>query len=89
MWLDRDFGNGIRVGGGIRHIGERYIDVANSAELDSVTLVDLGAGYVRDDIEMSLNITNLTDEVYVGACGFSYCSYGEGRTVSAKVAYKW
>ena len=89
LWLDRDFGNGIRVGGGIRHIGERYIDVANSAELDSVTLVDLGAGYVRDDIEMSLNITNLTDEVYVGACGFSYFSYGEGRTVSAKVAYKW
>ncbi|WP_306751613.1 TonB-dependent siderophore receptor [Paracoccus actinidiae] len=89
LWLDRDFGNGMRVGGGIRYIGERYIDAANSAELDSVTLVDLGAGYTRDNVEMSLNITNLTDEVYVGACGFSYCSYGEGRTVAAKVAYKW
>ncbi|WBU53941.1 TonB-dependent siderophore receptor [Paracoccus sp. SCSIO 75233] len=89
IWLDRDFANGLRVGGGIRYIGERFIDAANSAELDSVTLVDLGASYTRDNIEMSLNATNLTDEVYVGACGYSYCSYGEGRTVSAKVAYKW
>lgn len=89
LWVDRDFGNGLRVGGGIRHIGSRYTDAANSAKLDSVTLVDLGGSYTRGNIETSINITNLTDETYVGACGFSYCSYGEGRTVLAKVAYKW
>ena len=54
-----------------------------------MTLVDLGGSYTRDNVEASLNLSNLTDEVYVGACGFSYCSYGEGRTVTAKVAYKW
>lgn len=89
IWLDREFANGLRVGGGVRYIGDRFIDAANSAELDSVTLVDLGAAYSRDNVEMSLNLTNVTDEVYVSACGFSYCSYGEGRTVSAKVTYKW
>ncbi|WP_343069856.1 TonB-dependent siderophore receptor [Paracoccus amoyensis] len=89
IWLDRDFGNGLRAGGGIRYIGSRYINDANTAKLDSVTLVDLGGSYTRGNIETSLNITNLTDEVYVSACGFSYCSYGEGRTVTAKVTYKW
>ncbi|PHQ70318.1 MAG: TonB-dependent siderophore receptor [Paracoccus sp.] len=89
IWLDREFANGLRVGGGVRYIGDRFIDAVNSAELDSVTLVDLGAAYSRDNVEMSLNLTNITDEVYVSACGFSYCSYGEGRTVSAKVTYKW
>lgn len=89
LWIDRDFGNGLRVGGGVRHIGSRYIDGANSQKLDSVTLLDLGGSYTYGSVETSLNITNLTDEVYVGACGFSYCSYGEGRTVTAKVTYKW
>lgn len=89
IWLDRDFGNGLRAGGGIRYIGSRYINDQNTAKLDDVTLVDLGGSYTRGNVETSLNITNLTDEVYVSACGFSYCSYGEGRTVTAKVTYKW
>lgn len=89
LWIDREFYNGFRFGGGIRYIGKRYTDAANSAELDSVTLVDLAAGYTRENVELSLNVSNVTDEVYVGACGFSYCSYGEGRTVAGKVTYKW
>ncbi|WP_018001070.1 TonB-dependent siderophore receptor [Paracoccus sp. N5] len=89
LWLDRDFGNGLRLGGGVRYIGSRFIDATNSAKLDSVTLVDLGGSYTYRNVEGSLNITNLTDEVYVGACGFSYCSYGEGRTIQARLTYKW
>ncbi|MDT1064135.1 TonB-dependent siderophore receptor [Paracoccus sp. CPCC 101403] len=89
LWVDRDFGNGLRAGGGIRYIGSRFKDATNSAELDDVTLVDLGGSYTWNSIETSINVTNLTDEVYVGACGFSYCAYGEGRTITAKVAYKF
>lgn len=54
-----------------------------------MTLVDLGASYTRGNVEASVNLSNLTDEVYLSTCGFSGCYYGEGRTVSAKVAYKW
>ncbi|RMC37550.1 TonB-dependent siderophore receptor [Paracoccus alkanivorans] len=89
IWLDRDFGNGWRVGGGLRYIGSRFTDTANTVELGDVTLVDLAASYTRGNIETSLNVSNLTDETYVASCGFSYCSYGEGRTVTAKVSYKW
>lgn len=89
IWLDRDFGNGWRVGGGIRYLGSRFADRENTLEMDGVTLVDLGATYSRGNIDTSLNIGNLTDETYVATCGFSYCSYGEGRTINAKVSYKW
>ena len=89
LWVTRDFGNGIRAGGGIRHIGDRFGDEANELELDSVTLVDLGATWERERIEASMNLSNLTDEAYVASCSSFGCFYGEGRTFSAKVAYKW
>ncbi|SEN25508.1 iron complex outermembrane recepter protein [Paracoccus alcaliphilus] len=88
LWLDRDFGNGLRVGGGVRYVGARD-DTTNTHRLDDVTLVDLGASYTRDNIEASLNIHNLTDKTYVSTCSFFGCFYGEGRTVMATVAYKW
>lgn len=89
IWLDREFGNGLRAGGGIRHIGERKGDAENLFDLDSVTLVDLAATYTRGNVEASVNLNNLTDEVYLANCGAFGCYYGEGRSVSAKVAYTW
>ncbi|WP_244935986.1 TonB-dependent siderophore receptor [Paracoccus siganidrum] len=88
VWLDYDFGNGWRTGGGIRYVGSR-MDVSNTHELDSFTLVDLGATYARDNFEARLNIANLTDEAYLATCGWFGCYYGEGRTVTATLAYKW
>lgn len=89
LWLNRDFGNGISAGGGIRHLGKRFGDEANLYDLDAVTLVDLGASYSYDNVEASLNLTNLTDKTYVATCGAFGCFYGEGRTLTAKVTYKW
>ena len=89
IWLDREFGNGLRAGGGIRHIGERKGDDENLFDLDSVTLVDLAATYTRGNVEASVNLNNLTDEVYLANCGAFGCYYGEGRSISAKVAYTW
>ncbi|WP_411838890.1 TonB-dependent siderophore receptor [Paracoccus sp. ME4] len=89
LWLDRDFGNGLRAGGGIRHIGERTSGAPEFVDLDSVTLVDLAATYTRGNVEASLALNNLTDEVYLSTCGSFGCYYGEGRSVAAKVAYTW
>lgn len=89
VWLDHDLGHGISAGAGVRYIGKRYRDAANSGALDRAVLVDLALRYEWNNIRTSVNVSNLTDEVYLGACGFSYCSYGEGRTVSAKLAYTW
>ncbi len=88
VWLDHDFGNGVRAGGGIRYVGERE-SVDNNITLDSYTLLDVGASYRRDNLEASLNITNLTDKTYLATCGWYGCHYGEGRTATAVVKYKW
>ncbi|WCR00942.1 TonB-dependent siderophore receptor [Paracoccus aestuarii] len=89
LWLDRDFGQGLRAGGGIRHIGARQGDFANTVALDSVTLIDLAARYSQGPIEASINLDNLTDEVYLAHCGSFGCSYGEGRSIAARIAYSW
>lgn len=89
LWLSRDFGNGIRAGGGLRHIGKRFGDEANAIEMESVTLLDLGASWSSDNIDASLQVSNLTDEAYVASCSSFGCFFGEGRTVAAKVSYKW
>ncbi|MEI4473425.1 TonB-dependent siderophore receptor [Frigidibacter sp. MR17.24] len=89
LWLDHDLGNGVSLGGGVRYIGARKGDLANTYDLDAVTLVDLGARYERGAYSASLNLSNLTDEVYVANCGTFGCFYGEGRTVTARVTYKW
>lgn len=89
MWLQRDFGNGVKLGGGLRYIGERYGDEGNNIKIDSVTLGDLGASYTRDNVVASLNVSNITDEEYLVSCGLTSCYYGEGREVQARVTYKW
>lgn len=89
VWLDHDFGSGLRAGGGLRYVGERYGDDANNYPLDSYTLVDLGASYERDNIVASLNVLNLTDKTYLASCSAFYCNYGEGREIQARLSYKW
>ena len=89
LWLDHDFGNGVSAGGGLRHIGSRFGDLANVYDLGSVTLLDAAVRYETDRWDASLNISNLTDEVYVANCGSFGCYYGEGRTLNAKVAARW
>lgn len=89
LWVMRDFGNGIRAGGGIRHVGERFGDEANTLDLDSQTLLDLGATYERGNIKAALNVQNLTDRAYVATCSSFGCFFGQGRTVTAKVSYQW
>lgn len=95
LWLTYDFATGsaiegLQLAGGLRHIGQRYGDNANTYDLDAVTLLDLGASYtLANGAEASLNIANLTDEVYVANCGSFGCYYGDGRTVTAKLNYTW
>ncbi len=82
---------GLTLGGGARYIGERYGDAPNAMALDSVTLFDLQASYaITEDMQLSVNVSNLTDEAYVASCTQYYgCYYGDGRTVQARLTYKW
>lgn len=93
LWVSREFAGGLTgltVGGGLRHIGSRWGDDANTVKLDSVTLFDLGASYEWENgLTGRLNVSNLTDETYVAGVG-SFATYlGDGRNVQASLTYKW
>ncbi len=95
LWVNYDFAPatqlaGLQVGGGLRYIGERFGDAANVYDLDAVTLVDLQASYaLTDDLGLSVNVSNLLDEAYVANCGSFGCYYGDGRSVQARLTWKW
>lgn len=92
LWASHQFDNGLRLGGGVRYLGERKgygFTAADVYDIDAVTLVDLGASYEMNNVTGSLNISNLTDKTYLANCNGFGCNYGEGRVVQAKVAYKW
>ena len=94
LWLSRSFEDGqlagLTLSGGLRHIGKRYSSDANTMELESVTLVDLGASYEWDNgLVGRLNIANLTDKAYISAVGLNSAYYGNGRNLQASLSYKW
>jgi iron complex outermembrane receptor protein len=95
LWVSYEFANtsaldGLQLGGGVRYIGERFGDAANLFKSEDVTLLDLRAAYeITENTHFSVNVTNLTDEVYVANCGGFGCFYGDGRTVQARLTYKW
>lgn len=98
-WVDYAFGSqglrGLSLGGGLRHIGERYGNNLNTWSVSDVTLFDLALRYdlgqassaLRGAV-ISLNISNLADKIYAGYCNNS-CQYGARRTAIASLRYRW
>lgn len=91
-WAKYEFGNGLRLGTGVRYIGDNVgADYGSGAGpvVPSVTLVDAMIGYRTGPWDFSVNARNLTDEEYVSWCrGEGYdCGYGARRTVDANARY--
>lgn len=86
---------GLGLGFGITHVGNRYGDNQHSYELGDYTLVDLGAWYyipVTADkkIRLDFGVKNVTDEEYVVASGGTYRnSVGAPRTFFGSASYKF
>lgn len=96
LWLKYTFQEGaalegLGIGGGIRYVGQRYGNPANTEayNLDGVTLFDAALTYSKNGFKGSLNFQNIGDEKYVASCGSFGCYYGDGRTVMGKLSYTW
>lgn len=94
LWLDYTFQpdtalEGFGLGGGVRYLGQRYSNVANTDDLPNLALFDASIHYQKDNIKASLNIENLADKKYVASCGFYGCAYGDGRTFMGKLSVSW
>ncbi|TWB39093.1 iron complex outermembrane receptor protein [Nitrospirillum pindoramense] len=55
----------LEIGGGLRYIGKRYANAANTVSLDSYTLVDIYASYrLSPGVMLTGRINNLFDKAY-------------------------
>jgi len=88
--------DGIRAGVSAKHIGEYFGDFANTQQLPSYTLVDAWVGYTLQDtipgvqsIDISLNVTNLTDKRYLGGGTAGSYFIGPERQATANLTVKF
>lgn len=99
-WADYTFYGGALAGlglaGGVRHIGSNFGDIINSAKAPSYTLFDAAVRYDMRHLhprlrgaQLSVNMNNIFDNVYISTCGFGSCYYGLRRTVLATLRYGW
>jgi iron complex outermembrane receptor protein len=87
----------LRIGAGVRYVGEREssgLSLATGDILtivsDSYTLADLLVAYELEDWSVALNVRNLFDEEYYGSClARGDCFPGEERTVNLRVARRF
>lgn len=88
---------GLGLGGGVRYTGAIFGDPANTIRIPDYTLFD---AFVRYDLggaiargrgaSLSINARNLTNKTYLSLCGGPQsCYYGSGRTVTARLQYRW
>jgi iron complex outermembrane receptor protein len=92
VWLDYALGasaQGVSVGGGLRHVGQRWNDGANTSSEPGYTLADAAVRYDTGPWRFALNVTNLFDKQYLA--GHAYDSYfrGADRNVVATVKYRF
>ncbi|WP_210796822.1 TonB-dependent siderophore receptor [Pseudoalteromonas ostreae] len=90
---------GFKIGLGVRYVGEtsdgsvygeRNGLVVDPIKTTDYTLIDAMIGYDFDDYSVSLQAQNLTDKTVITSClARGDCFYGQRRTVTANVRYKF
>ncbi|MGO2509736.1 MAG: TonB-dependent siderophore receptor [Vibrio hibernica] len=100
LWTDYYLYNGLlagtRLSGGVRYIGEREMDAANTDKVPGYTLVDLSAGYdlsnLSDNLQgaqVSVSANNIFDTDNFTCYDSTNCWYGQERTVELKFDYNF
>lgn len=82
---------GLGFGGGVRYTGKSYGDTNNTLAIPDYTLFDAFIRYeLSDRTTLSLNGRNITNKRFVATCtATSACYYGQGRSVTARLQFKW
>ncbi|KQT64030.1 hypothetical protein ASG54_00420 [Aureimonas sp. Leaf460] len=94
VWLDYTIqsgaAEGLRLGAGVRYVGDSYADRANAFKVPDYTVVDAAISYEKPTWRAQLNASNLFDKETV-QCGpdANSCFYGDARKISASLAYKF
>ena len=95
LWTGvRDIGGlPLEIGGGVRYIGDRFANTANSVQLKNYTLLDAYSSYqIMPSVLVLARVRNLTDKAYAQWADIFYPSevmLGEPRTYQLSVIAKF
>jgi len=103
LWMDYAFEqsglHGLTIGGGVRYVGSStggFLTSGERIKVPGFTLADLMVSYDLSKwgnglsgTTAQLNVSNLFDNTYVTCLGNNFCNYGNGRTISVKLARVW
>ena len=79
---------GLRFGLGARYVGTTEDWGGTRAEVPAFTTFDAMVGYTVGAWSMSVNVNNLTDKDTM-ICSSGFCTYGDGRRVTAQLGYRF
>ncbi|SEN68936.1 iron complex outermembrane recepter protein [Sphingomonas gellani] len=88
---------GVGFGGGVRYTGKSWGDTNNTLRIPDYTLFDLFVRYdlgvadpALEGLTLSINGRNIADKRFVATCtGTAACYYGQGRSLIARLQYRW
>jgi iron complex outermembrane recepter protein len=92
LWLDYGFaaaGGTWGLGGGLRHIGKRWNDEANTSSEGAYTLFDAAVHYDQGPWRVALNVTNLFDKRYYSGAAYGSFFRGAERNAVFSARYRF
>ena len=64
LWAMKDLGHGLRLGGGINHVGARFTSLTNRVTLPAYTTFDAALQYTLGQWDLDVNVKNLANRKY-------------------------
>ncbi|MGJ5176154.1 TonB-dependent siderophore receptor [Bradyrhizobium oligotrophicum] len=94
VWGDYTFKSGWLTGfgfsGGVRYNGRSYADNLNTLVVPSFFVGDAALHYEVANWRFALNVSNITDKIYVAGCSSATaCFYADRRRATLSASYKW
>jgi catecholate siderophore receptor len=90
LWTTYALPRRLSLGGGLRFIGRRYGNTTNTRFVEGYWTADLMAAYpLTKNVDLRLNINNLTDEYYFDRLGGGHLIPGPGRSATLSLGFKF
>lgn len=93
LWADYTFPAGpvgaIGFGGGVRYIGQTYMDLANTIPNDAYTIYDTAIHYEVEGFRLAVNVSNLFGKEQALCTTSGGCQWISPRTVMLIARYRW
>ena len=91
LWVNYALTDQWRLRGGLRYVGKRFVDNANTLELPSYTVVDAAVDWAPlSQLSIGASLRNVTDKVYpIAAYTSSQWILGMPRTLEVQAHYRF